>query len=238
MYARFRQLACQVFNTLLPPHCVLCTRPVTHKIQNICLGCEQDLPILPDSCVKCAQSVSGGVKLCGACLSQPPPFDFTYALFPYQPPITFLITGLKFKHKLAYAKALGELMASQISGRWYVGKTLPDVIIPMPLHPLRLRERGFNQALEIVRPVSRKLGIPVDFLGTVREKHTERQSGLLAKERKVNVAGAFKVIGDYKGKHVAVMDDVMTTGETMGAFCRELKAQEPGQIDVWCCARR
>jgi ComF family protein len=224
---------------LLPPHCVLCSRPVTDVIRNICLDCEQDLPILPDSCVKCAQSLARfGTQVCDTCLRRPPPFDYTYAMFPYKQPITHLITGLKFQHKLAYAQALGELLAKTISTDWYYEKPLPDVIIPMPLHPLRLRERGFNQSLEIARPLSDKLKITIDYLGTQRIRHTARQTKLSAKERRHNVAGAFHISANYKDQHIAVIDDVITTGKTIAAFCQLLRKQQPRQIDVWCCARR
>ena len=97
-------------------------------------------------------------RICGACLKNPPPFDLTHALFPYQPPIMQLIIALKFQHQLSYAQALGEWLTQAIQQGWYRHQPLPDLIIPVPLHPRRLRERGFNQALEIARPIAAYAG--------------------------------------------------------------------------------
>ena len=176
-------------------------------------------------------------ETCGDCFANPPSFDRTFALFPYEQPVIKLITGLKFEHDLAYAKALGDLLADRIQTAWYVSLRLPDVIIPIPLHPERMRERGFNQALEIARPVSRKLGIPIDFSGTKRCRHTARQSDLPAKKRGENIAGAFACRAHYNGRKIAVIDDVITTGQTIKEFCGVLRESGAEKIDVWCCAR-
>jgi len=208
---------------------------------NICHPCQQDLPILPHSCPQCAQFLPAAQitdAVCGACLKNPPPFHITHAAFPYEPPIIQLIIKLKFQHQLSYAQALGQALTHAIRTRWYAHQPLPDLIIPIPLHAQRLRERGFNQALEIAKPISKTLGIPIDYQGTRRIKPTAAQSGLPAAERKRNITHAFAVTGDYTNKHLAVIDDVITTGHTMLEFCRLLKQSGAARIDVWCCARR
>lgn len=128
-------------------------------------------------------------------------------------------------------------MTHEIETDWYADKSLPDLIIPIPLHPNRLRERGFNQALEIARPISRKLAIPIDYQGVKRTRHTLAQSGLSAEERKQNISQAFSAFSDYSNLSIAVMDDVITTGHTVMECCRILKMHGAAHITVWCCAR-
>jgi len=148
-----------------------------------------------------------------------------------------LIVKLKFQQQLSHAKLFGVLMAQAILQDWYQGRLLPDVIIPVPLHPLRLRERGFNQAVEIARPIARMTGIPIDIHGVKRIRHTKAQSSLPATERDKNIANAFMIDSDYRGKYIAVLDDVITTGCTVRELCRRLSANGASRIDVWCCAR-
>jgi ComF family protein len=201
------------------------------------------LPILPRNCRQCAQfltstSLPAQDLHCGSCLKTPPPFDATYALFPYFPPIIGLIRQLKFKHQLTHAKALAELLLQQIKTDWYKHKPLPDLLIPVPLHPYRLRERGFNQAIEIAKPIAKALDIPLDLHGMQRIKPTAVQSSLPAKERGRNMANAFALNRDYSALSVCLIDDVITTGHTISACARLLKQNGAKHIDVWCCARR
>lgn len=144
---------------------------------------------------------------------------------------------MKFQHALTNARLLGELLAEKIQQDWYREKSLPDVIIPIPLHKKRLRERGFNQALEIARFTAKKLHLPIDASSSLRTKPTLAQTTLSAKERQKNLRGAFLIKENFRYQKVAVIDDVITTGHTMMAFCQALKNQGAAQIDVWCCAR-
>jgi ComF family protein len=175
---------------------------------------------------------------CGTCLRYPPPYERTYALFPYQAPIERMITRLKFQHQLSDARALGELLLQRIQTVWYSQQRLPDLILPIPLHPQRMRERGFNQAIEIARPVAKALAVPLDLQGMQRSKSTLAQSGLNAAERRQNMVGAFTATRDYSGLFVAVVDDVVTTGSTVAACCQVLRDHGAARIDLWCCARR
>lgn len=239
---KFIQINSRLMSALLPPMCVLCGYPAHHS-SNICIPCQQELPILSHACRRCAQFLHATESLdliCGACLKGPTPFDFTHALFPYQPPIMQLIIQLKFQHQLSHAKAFGELLTQKIQQEWYRNRPLPDLIIPVPLHPMRLKERGFNQALEIARPIAKTLVIPIDIHGVKRIKHTAAHSGLSsAADRKLNIENAFAATYcNFSDLSIAVIDDVITTGHTIREFCRVLKQHGAKRIDVWCCARR
>lgn len=175
--------------------------------------------------------------LCGECIQKKPPFQRTHALFLYEPPIPKLILDLKFHHQFAHAKLLGELLAKKIQEKWYQTDELPTAIIPIPLHPKRLQERGFNQALEIARPIARRLNLPLFIHDLKRHKATLAQAQLPANLRRQNILQAFSTKKLFNNEHIAVVDDVITTGNTMREFCRLLKKQGAGKISVWCCAR-
>jgi ComF family protein len=222
---------------ILPHTCLLC-KGVSDRLQDLCKNCLLDLPILPHGCQLCANVLPATKNslICGQCLQNKPYFDCTHALFLYQPPITQLILDLKFQHALANARLLGELLTEKIR-HWYQTKSLPSAIIPVPLHAERLKERGFNQAMEIARPIANALQIPLFAKDFLRKKHTIAQATLPAEQRKRNIRNAFLIKRDLKNQHIAVIDDVITTGNTINEFCRTLKKQGAGQIDVWCCAR-
>ncbi len=113
---------------------------------------------------------------------------------------------------------------------------LPDLIIPIPLHHQRLRERGFNQAIEIIRDPSHSLGIPLVRTEARRTRSTPAQMGLDATERKTNLKGAFEFTGSFAGKHIALFDDVVTTGSTMVAATQAVKAAGATSVDLWALA--
>lgn len=225
-------------NWLLPRTCVFC-KNLSYRHQDLCQPCLQDLPILPQGCVRCANILSTPQKnlTCGQCLKKSPPFDCSHVLFAYRAPIPKLILNLKFHHTLIHAKLLGELFAEKIQSDWYRDKPLPTTIIPMPLHAKRLTERGFNQAVEIARPISKILGLPLLIHDFQRKKPTLAQATLPALKRQQNLRNAFLIKRNLEQQHVAVIDDVITTGSTIYEFCRALKKQGAGRIDVWCCAR-
>ena len=161
---------------ILPTACVLCGAAA--ETDNLCDACLHDLPILPHHCPQCAHFLPANAKNtphCGHCQQQTPPFNRTLALFPDQFPIVSLITQLKFEHQLEHAALFGRLFIRQIRRHWYRENRLPDLIVPVPLHITRLRERGFNQAHEIARPVARALGIPIDLDRVTRQTMTAAQ---------------------------------------------------------------
>ncbi len=176
--------------------------------------------------------------LCGVCLTKPPPFNHTLALLTYIPPITRFITQLKFNRQLLYANMLGNLLAEKIKiSKIQSPNSWPDCIIPVPLHRRRLRQRGFNQALEIAKPIAKKLHLPLDYKSCIRSKDTQPQSELPAKKRHHNLKNAFALKKSIATKRVAIIDDVMTTGNTLIELSKLLRKNGVEHIEVWCCAR-
>ena len=217
---------------LLPASCVLCGRAGAGG-RDLCLGCAAELPYLESSCQRCAIPLPQ-TGICGQCQQNTHSFDSVYAVFDYRPPVAQLIQGLKFNCKLYNARLLGELMAEQLS---HQGVAVPHVLIPVPLHPVRLRERGFNQALELARPLARVFDLPLAPGCCRRVRSTSAQTGLDAKSRRRNLKGAFELVRQVKVPHVAIVDDVMTTGSTAEILAKTLKQSGVERVDVWLCAR-
>lgn len=212
-------------------HCLLCLRKSDQHFE-ICSCCEKNLPRILSRCRHCGVSLPESITICGKCLKKQPAFDCIIAPFAYETPIQKLIIDLKFHHKLANAKILGTLLAKQLHDT-----EKPDLIIPVPLHEKRLRERGFNQAIEIAKPISKTLSIPIDRLSCKRIRYTEPQSLTPAKLRRKNVKNAFEVCRDISGKHIAIIDDVATSGHTINELAHALKKAGAIKIQAWCCAK-
>lgn len=228
----------KIVASILPRMCLLCHSSATTAF-DLCQACYADLPFLHYTCPRCSHPFPrfSAEDRCDFCQKNAPlPFDRTFALFGYQQPITKLIMDLKFGQALINAKLLGKLLGHRIQTDWYRKETLPELLIPMPLHPTRLKERGYNQAIEIAKAL-KFLGIPIDVNLTQRIKPTRPQATLSAAEREKNICDAFSVLKPLKVHHIAVLDDVITTGSTLITFCRLLKNQGVPRIDVWCCAR-
>ncbi|MBI5041994.1 MAG: ComF family protein [Gammaproteobacteria bacterium] len=220
---------------LLPSRCTLCLAPDSSGL-NLCRDCRADLPWLIGGCPRCALPTSAPGQPCGACQRRPsgfdPGFDRTVTLFQYAPPIDHLVQRFKFGQGLHLARLFAALLAERLRD-----STPPDCIIPVPLHPNRQRQRGFNQALEIARPLARQLGCPLDYHSCQRIRATPAQSQLSAAQRRRNLRGAFTLIRPLAVKHVALVDDVMTTGSTLEALADTLRAAGVEMIEAWVCAR-
>lgn len=199
---------------------------------DLCTACRNGLPYLPfDRCPVCALPTAGRL-VCGACLAYPPAFTHTVAAVSYAFPIDAMIHSLKYRANLAMAPILADLLAAQIDQVIF-----PDFIVPMPLHPARLRKRGFNQALEIARHVAKKTRIPLLPDACKRIKNTATQTGLPWKERASNISGAFACKMDLTEKRIAVLDDVMTTGTTLNELARLLRKYGAMEVSGWVVAR-
>jgi ComF family protein len=216
----------------LPPACTLCGAPGADRLP-LCAGCHAELPWLGSACRRCAQPLPvDGV--CGRCLRQPPAQDAAYAAFVYAAPLDRLVQGLKFGRRLGHARLTGALLARAAAERAW---PRPQLLIPVPLHDSRLRQRGYDQALVLGREVSRRLGLPVDWRSCRRLRATAPQTGLDFAARRRNVRGAFTVVRPPGVDHVAVLDDVMTTGATVGALAAALKRAGVARVDVWALCR-
>ncbi len=203
--------------------CLLCGAETGPEL--LCPACIGELPALPESCPRCALPSPAGAA-CGNCLNRPPHFDATLALWRYEFPCDRLVQALKYRARLALAGFFARSLAS---------RPLPevDLIVPMPLHPKRLAERGFNQALEIAR----HLGRPIEPRGVLRVKNTLPQTEFPYEERAKNVRRAFLCRVDLSGASVAVLDDVMTTGATLNELARVLKRAGATRVENLVIAR-
>ena len=220
---------------LYPPYCLLCSRP-SRGPRELCADCTRDLPWNRHACPRCAlpMPAESDAPLCGQCLKSPPPWDSAYSPLIYDWPLDRLLQGFKFQGELAIGRLLGELLADFLAASL---APRPDVLVPVPLHRARLRERGFNQALELMRPVSRRLHLRPDNRMCVRQVNTAVQSKLNAKERQRNLRDAFEVCRPVAGAHVAIVDDVITTGATVAALSKALREAGAARVSVWSLAR-
>ena len=231
-----KQINKVITHCLFPYQCILCNDKANREL-DLCIECEKSLPWLKNVCFYCASPLGFTTQsACGACLKKPLPFYKLCVLFSYTETIKKMVIGLKFQKRLIYAHILGTLLAEKISPQYQTEK-LPDVIIPAPLHRSRLYERGFNQAIELARPISKKLNIPIEYKRCKRLVNTAAQSKLPANQRADNVKNAFVAHQDLAYKHIALLDDVMTTGHTLIEMSRALYYVGVKRIDVWCCAR-
>lgn len=219
----------------LPPRCLFCGQPGFDDL-DICQACFADLAANHACCYRCGQHFDMPIatpQLCGRCLKKSPSFDETFAPFLYDDHLRFLITHLKFNQRYKHARLLGSLLARHLA----VCAEFPDRIIPVPLHHRRYRERGFNQSIEIARHLAEQLEVKLDLGSCVRQRNTAHQTGLPAKQRQKNMRQAFSVVKPFAGQHVAIVDDVMTTGATASALADALKRHGASRVDVWVCAR-
>jgi len=203
----------------------------------LCSGCLQSItPIEPPVCTVCGRPLSGPQDtshICGQCIKDPPPFDTARSLFYYQEPVKTLIHRVKYSDDGYALRALSSL------AREYMAPDLmePDLIIPIPLHPKRLRKRGFNQSLRLAMGIFPH--IPVATNSLIKVLDTRPQTGLSRKERLKNVENAFAVANPVPGgvKTVLLLDDVYTTGATVKACARVLRRAGLKEIHVFTVAR-
>lgn len=224
----------QKWNTIpqilrLPAVCPLCQN--THYSKHaICKDCFTQLPQLEDPCPQCAMPHSAG-GLCGKCLKHPPLTERVWIAYPFIEPLRSLIHTFKYEKGLYLTSFLSQLILEAARNA-----PQPECLIPVPLHPKRLYERGFNQACLLTQKLSKTLKLPSDFTSCKKIKYTLPQANLKADSRKENLSASF-YIHPLPYQHVALIDDVYTTGSTVNAITKILKTQGVRRVDVWCVAR-
>ncbi|MEL1265872.1 ComF family protein [Pseudoxanthomonas putridarboris] len=216
---------------LLVPRCLLCSERGINGC-DLCAKCRDCLPWNRSACPRCGLPLPLPDE-CGECLVRPPPVAHTVAAFVYGFPLDRLVPRFKFHHDLAAGRLMAQLMAGPLAAA-----PRPEALVPVPLHAGRLRQRGYDQALELAKPLARSLGLPLRAGLLRRVRATAPQSELDATARQRNMARAFAVEMEYPlPVHVALVDDVMTTGATLHAAAKALKKAGVARVDAWVCAR-
>lgn len=221
-----------MLEAVLPSHCLLCGARGQGAL-SLCAACAADMPRNAACCARCALPLDTPAPLCGRCIKHSPPWDAAWVPFRYEWPLAPLEARFKFGGDLAAGHTLSRL--------WLAATTpaaLPQALVPVPLHASRLRQRGYNQALELAKPLAQHFHIPLLRDALQRTRATGAQTDLDAVQRRRNVRGAF--VARFAGavpEHVAVLDDVFTTGATLGECVRVLKRAGVARMDVWALAR-
>lgn len=203
--------------------------------QHLCVDCTADLPLLVHQCECCAIPLPAGNTRCGRCIATAPPYNKVYCPLLYEFPVDKLIPELKFRHKLHLVPVLAQILGDHL--QQVIVDKQPQLLIPVPLHPRRIRERGFNQSQEIARLVSRQTGIPLKPNLVIRQQHTLRQTELKRRDRLNNLKQAFHLNAKPGVSHAMIIDDVMTTGATVTAMARLLKKAGVKRVDIAVVAR-
>lgn len=226
--------AARALRVVLPPRCLLCGAAGADG-RDLCAGCAADFPRNAVRCPLCALPLPFPAPACGDCLKRPPPFAGAWAPFRYGHPLDLLETRFKFGADLAAGRVLSSLMVERAGAD---APERPALLLPVPLHESRLRRRGYNQALELARPLAHAFGIPLCADVLSRTRATPPQTGLDAKARRRNLRGAFAVTADASlPAHVVLFDDVMTTGATLREAARTPRRAGVARVDAWALAR-
>jgi ComF family protein len=222
-----------------------------HHQDNVCASCLIDMPWSKNACSQCAEYIEptglDGSHVCTPCLQQPPPYSRTVCAFDYLVPINGLMNQFKHQHNLAAGRLLTACLSQTISetnsrAEAQGESIIPQLLIPVPLHSRRLRQRGFNQAQFIATGLSQSLNLRVNTRLCHRTRYQVPQQGQSRQHRLAQMTGVFQIrqLGvDRRIKSIAIIDDVMTTGATAQALSRSLINAWNGPLDiqVWCVAR-
>lgn len=226
--------------SILKQHCLLCASHHGSE-QGLCEACFASLPWhSAPQCPQCGLHTQDN-SICGHCLRSPPDFDVTHTLLTYNFPADRLLQHYKYRNSLHLAQTFATLFFEKHASKnltfKYSQSHKIDLIIPMPMHHMRLKERGFNQALEIARILSKKTQIKLDYTSCKRSKHTPPQASLPLKERIKNIRGVFHCQQNMHGLNIAIIDDVMTTGASLNELAKTLKQAGASHVECWAIAR-
>ncbi len=219
---------------VLPPRCLLCgAAGADHR--DLCAACAAELQPNTPCCPRCAVPLATAAPACGDCLRRPPAFTAAWVPLRYAHPLDLLEARFKFHADLAAGRVLAQRLCEAAAA---APPECPGLLLPIPLHVARLRQRGYNQALELARPLATWLGVPLRTDLLLRSRATPPQTGLDAATRRRNLRGAFALAPDAPlPAHVALFDDVMTTGATLREAAATLRRAGVARVDVWALAR-
>ena len=228
----------QIGAQLWPPYCALCGGAGQAAGIDLCDACEADLPSNEHCCERCGEPLQHALadagRLCGACLRRAPRFDSSVIPFRYAYPMDHMIRRFKYGRAIALGRVLGELFARRLSA--LAPQARPQLLIPVPLAQQRFVERGYNQAIVLAEHIHRGSGISISTDLLVRTRNTREQAGLTQRERHVNIRRAFTLTRKPAVAHVAIVDDVVTTGSTVDEIARVLKRAGVKHVEVWAIA--
>ena len=219
-FAPISRVLSSLAKQLLRSTCLLCGQPQSSVLCQTCRARHMTTAVA--RCRRCALALTVQDTCCGRCAAQPPAFDASFCATDYAPPIDVLVHALKFGAQLPLAAAMAEQLINSVASNAVADAS---VLIAVPLSSQRLAQRGFNQAHEIAKPIARAWQLPLATALGIRVRDTEPQSLLPLSERSGNMRGAFSLTrrGVVDGRHVVLVDDVMTTGETLNALAATLK---------------
>ena len=231
-----------IADIIFPPCCVVCGELLLHHSSlPLCEKCLAGIRFIDSPlCPRCGipfPAEEDNDHLCGQCLTEERPYALARSVGRYEGALLTAIHKFKYHGKTGIGKALGNIMADFASGIWEMGTF--DLIIPVPLHIKKLRERGFNQAVIMARELSKRFAVPLDFSSLKRVKFTPPQVGMGRKERSLNVKGAFSAVKprNISGKKILLIDDVYTTGSTLMECSRVLIGAHAGAVAILTMAR-
>lgn len=227
---------------ILPSICIVCGQSANRQF-SICRDCDDELPRMGECCRRCGIEFEGRLShnsCCASCRLTPPAFESCNAAFPYVSPINKLVADFKFSARFDIGYSLSRVLARKFNAH-YRETNKPDFLLPVPAHRSRLSERGFNQALEICNVLSSHSRVPSLHSALRKVRNTQPQTSMAsAAARRGNLHNAFTVnrADSLEGaRHIALVDDVVTTMATVEAVSRLLRAQLGCRVDVWCLAR-
>ncbi len=236
----------RLFDCVWPGVCCICA----HKAfagKDLCDNCRSHFPYLdlqaaPTSaasgfmtlCIACGIPQAAGVIRCHKCVKQSSPYAHLAVPFRFAHPVDRLVTGLKYGGQLSYGRVLGNLLADELER---TGAPIPDALLPMPMHLSRYRQRGFNQALELASWCGPRLGVRIRSHWATRHVDTPALAALNKASRELEIRGAFQADTAVKGKHIAIVDDVLTTGASSSELARELYDTGAQSVSLWVVAR-
>lgn len=236
--SRWRRWLDGLGRVLIPPQCLVCGEAGAAG-RDLCAACFSALPWNHQACRQCALPLAQAADFCGHCLKLPPVFTRTTAPLIYRDPLCALLPKFKFHGDLAAGRVVSEVCIPMFLDALAAEAPAarPQALIPVPLHAARLRQRGYDQALELAKTLALSTGLPLLSNALHRQRATSAQTQLSAVARRKNIRGAFTVTQPDLPEYVALIDDVMTTGATVNECARTLLGAGVKRVDVWVLAR-